>query len=69
MLNNLSEENQFYGVTVAPDRSFKDLRKYHELKAIMNQRYTKPTADGILDEKWIIRRMRLEKIEVKQSEA
>ena len=67
-LINLSEENKFYGVSVAPDRSFKERQKYHQLRVIMNQRNTELLANGMLDEKWIIKRMCLEKVGVKQSE-
>ena len=68
-LINLSDENKFYGVNVAPDRSFKERQKYHQLRVLMNQRNTELLANGMLDEKWIIKRMCLEKVEVKQSEA
>ena len=68
-LLNLSEENQFHGVSIAPDRSFKERQKYHQMKIVMNERNTELQNKGILGTKWIIRKMRLEKIEVKLNEA
>ena len=68
-LRNLQEDSQFHGVSVAPDRSFKERQKYRQMKTEMNQRNAQLLHNGIFDEVWIIRKMCLEKVEVKHNEA
>ena len=68
-LRNLQEDSQFYGVSVAPDRSFKERQKYRQMKTEMNQRNAQLLHNGIVDKVWIIRRMCLEKVEVKHNKA
>ena len=68
-LKNLPEKSAFHGVSVAPDRSFRERQQFKQLKIIMTERNLELLGRKIHDSKWIIRRMRLEKVEVKPGEA
>ena len=68
-LKNLPEKSVFHGVSVAPDRSFRERQQFKQLKIIMTERNLELLGREIHDSKWIIRRMRLEKVEVKPGEA
>ena len=65
-LQNLPENNKFHGVSVAPDRSFIERQKYYQMRVVMNQRNVELANNGVYNYKWIIRKMRLERVEVKQ---
>ena len=68
-LKNLPEKSVFHGVSVAPDRSFRERQQFKQLKIIMTERNLELLGREIHDSKWIIRNMRLEKVEVKPGEA
>ena len=65
-LQNLPENNKFHGVSVAPDRSFIERQKYYQMRVVMNQRNVELANNEVYNYKWIIRKMRLERLEVKQ---
>ena len=68
-LKNLPEKSVFHGVSVAPDRSLRERQQFKQLKIIMTERNLELLGREIHDGKWIIRKMRLEKVEVKPGEA
>lgn len=55
-------------VKTAPDRSFGERQKYRQLRVIMDQRNSELNYHGIANEKWIIKKMCLEKVQVKHNE-
>ena len=65
-LQNLPENNKFHGVSVAPDRSFIERQKYYQMRVVMNQRNVELANNGVYNYKWIIKKMRLERVEAKQ---
>ena len=67
-LRNLSEENIFHGVTIAPDRSFKEREEYRLLRQEMNTRNEDLKSSGTLNYKWIIKKMSLIRVEVEQDD-
>ena len=67
-IKNMSNSSHFHGISVAPDRSFRERQKYRLLRIEMDQRNTELVNNGIEDQMWIIRKMRLEKVGVKQNE-
>ena len=66
-LKKLTSCNQFHGISVAPDRSYQERQKYHQLRLEMNQRNTELLQNGAVNVIWIIRKMSLEKVLVKHN--
>ena len=62
----LPESSQFRGISIAPDKSYRERQKYRLLREEMNQRNAELLNNGNDKEKWIIRRMSLEKLVVEQ---
>ena len=58
----------FHGISVAPDRSYRERQRYQFLREIMNWRNAELMKSGIANETWIIRKMSLEKVMVEQNE-
>ena len=58
----------FHGISVAPDRSYRERQRYQFLRDKMNWRNAELMKSGIANETWIIRKMSLEKVMVKQNE-
>ena len=69
-IKTMSSSSPFHGfpISIAPDRSFRERQKYHLLRNEMDRRNINLMNDGIDNEIWIIRKMRLEKVEVEQNE-
>ena len=63
ILNAIHCLHLFRGVKIAPDRSFQERQRYRLLRDEMNQRNTELMLGGIVDEKWIIRKMSLVKVQ------
>ncbi|CAL4170411.1 unnamed protein product, partial [Meganyctiphanes norvegica] len=51
--------SQFYGISVAPDRSYKERQEYRILRIEMDSKNENLTNAGVTSNKWIIRHMRL----------
>ena len=58
--------SQFYGISVAPDRSYKERQEYRILRIEMDSKNENLTNAGVTSNKWIIRHMRLVNIELRE---
>ena len=67
-LSHMPENSQFYGISIAPDRSFKEREAYRLLKQEMNKRNEDLISSGVLNTKWIIKQMHLTQEEVEQDD-
>ncbi|CAL4082609.1 unnamed protein product, partial [Meganyctiphanes norvegica] len=58
-IGDLINTSQFYGISVAPDRSYKERQEYRSLMIEMDSKNEDLTIAGVTSNKWIIRHMRL----------
>ena len=63
-LNTFTQEQEFHGLSILPDRTFKERAEYRRLKVIMLERNSQLEDKGICDKKWIIRSLNLQKVKV-----
>merc|ERR1712240_15175 len=66
---NVRKKLSFMEYLLPPDRSFRERQQFKQLKIIMTERNSELLRREINDSKWIIRKMHLEKVEVKPGEA
>ena len=59
-----TEVQEFQGVSISPDRTFKERAEYRRLKVTMLERNSQLEDEGIREQKWIIRNLNLQKVKI-----
>ena len=67
-LDSLPDSNKFHGFQVFPDRTYKERKEHKRLKDLAEAKNRVLRSQGQLQEKWIVRGMKLSKIKIQQTQ-